>query len=287
MKNLKQLKIVLIAILVTIQYTADAQFWKKLKDKTEDAVERAVINRAAHEAAKKASEGVGKLFEIDLGDGEGGMGMVDPSELPASYNFNWRYSLQMESREGNLIFHYLLNEDETYFASRPEMEDNPMANNVMIFDAMKHVMVILSEHEQSKTGTAFNVNLTNTTGDEIENPEDVYGEYSYKKLDTKEILGYTCQGFQVENEDYIITSYVALNTPVSFMNMAQGMPKNLPKGFDPGLLENAENSLMMEMQMEHKKKDKRNMTMKCVALEEEENNFQLSDYDFSFQQQAQ
>lgn len=286
MRQFKIIKVVVFTVLVSISYSANAQFWKKLKERTKDAVERTIINKTAQKAAQKAGEGVDKIFNVDFGDGSNGMGMVDPATLPPGYIFNWKYSLQMESDNGEIVFHYYLNEEEAYFGSQPEMKGNPMANNFMIFDVVNDVLVILSDYKSKKTGSALRLNLDNMIAKGNESQEELYEGYTYTKLGTKEILGYQCQGFKIESDEYIITSYMALDAPVSFTNMAQGMPKNLPKGFDPELLKSVEKSLMMEMQIEHKKKDKRNMTMKCIALEEIEENIQLSEYDFTYQEEA-
>ena len=45
-------------------------------------------------------------------------------------------------------------------------------------------------------------------------------------------------------------------------------------------MEKAENSIVMEMDMTHKKKKKYNMKMTCVALEKSPKTLVVSDYEF-------
>ena len=107
-------------------------------------------------------------------------------------------------------------------------------------------------------------------------------DYEFKEIGTKKILGFTCQGFQMENEDNKMTVYVAFDAPVSFNNMYSGNnSKQMPKGFDPKWLEKmGDNSLVMEMDFQNKKKPKESTKMTCVALEKEPLHIDVSKYEF-------
>jgi len=56
--------------------------------------------------------------------------------------------------------------------------------------------------------------------------------------------------------------------------------KTTLEGFDPKWMEKAENSIVMEMEMIHKKKKKDNTKMTCVALEKAPKTLVVSDYEF-------
>ncbi len=56
--------------------------------------------------------------------------------------------------------------------------------------------------------------------------------------------------------------------------------KTTPEGFDPKWLEKAENSIVMETEMIHKKRTKYNTKMTCVALEKAPKTLVVSDYEF-------
>lgn len=57
-----------------------------------------------------------------------------------------------------------------------------------------------------------------------------------------------------------------------------GNSKFKPKGFDPKWLKEVGNGLMMEMVFTSNEKEKYNMKMTCVALEEESLTVNLSEY---------
>ena len=167
-----------------------------------------------------------------------------------------------------------------YFGSQPELEDqNIMAEGMfLVFDQELNVLTIFMDSENGKAG---HVLQTPDMADEIDDADIAeMGDYTFKEIDTKTILGYECQGFQMENDELKMTMYVALDSPVSFNQVYGGNPKSLPKGFDPKWMEKAENSIMMEMDVVNKKKKKFSAKMTCVALEKSPKTIVVADYEF-------
>lgn len=284
---MKTRAIILLAICL-LASTANAQFFKKITKSAKKAAERAAIKKTAQKAGEKTENAMDGLFNMDMGSlGAMGGSNVDPSTLPSSYEFDWRYTLQMSHKQGDMKFHYFLSKDGGAFGSRPELSQGgtPFGNMLMVMDPSLETTTILTDNGGQKTGTV----MSNPDMMEAASQENDMGDYEFKEIGIKEILGYSCQGFQVENEDLKMTMYVAFDTPVSFNNVYSGNnAKQLPKGFDPKWLDKiGDNSLMMEMQMVHKKKRKYNATMTCVALENEPLTINMAEYDFGFQEAMQ
>lgn len=273
MKTLKPL--VLTFIFLFIGSTIQAQIWKKLKKKAEQAVEDVIVKKTADKAAEMAGKGMDKIFDIDF-DGA----QADPSILPESYDFEWKYTMQMEHKKGNVNMTYYLTPGAKYFGSQPEIEDNPMANGMfMVFDQKLDIIAIFMETEDSKSGTLLknpSIDIEDVAEQEDSNLED----YTITEIGTKTILGYECQGFQMENDDMKMTMYMAMDAPVSFNQVYGSHMKTTPKGFDPKWMEKADSSIVMEMDMVHKKKKKYSAKMTCVALEKSPKAIVVSDYEF-------
>ncbi|MFS4417289.1 DUF4412 domain-containing protein [Maribacter sp. 2307ULW6-5] len=250
--------------------SANAQFLKKIAK----GAERAVFNSAA----EKAMEGMMST------DGFGGA--VDPSVLPASYAYNWRYTLRMEHEEGTMDIHYHLRPNGTDFASRMEMEQQTMMGGMLtVMDQQRGVVAILMEMQGNKAGQVMA--MDNGTLDS-EAAQNEMGDMEFKEIGTKKILGHTCHGYRIENDDMTMTMYVAFDTPVSMNKVTAQELKRMPKGFNPKWMDKlGKENLMMEMQMVHKRKKKHNATITCVALEEEPMTIAISEYDFSFQKALQ
>jgi len=259
-----------------IGIAAQAQFLKKLADRAEAAAERAVIRKTEQKAADKTNKTFDNVFSKKIGQ-KGGKAM-DASILPDSYTYQWRYTLQTEFDKNTINTHYYLRKDGTDYASRIQMEDkNMMGNMLMIMDNSLGSITMLFENEGKKIGQI----MTNPTVD-IKDTENNVEDFEIKKIGTKQILGYTCQGFQMENNEMTVITYIATNTPVSLNSIFQNNTENLPKGFDPKWLNEfaGKNSLMMEMEMINKKKKKKSAKMRCLALKQEPLTINISNYEF-------
>lgn len=201
---------------------------------------------------------------------------IDPSELPSSYTFDYRYTLKMVHKKGDIKISYYLKKGADYFGSLTELDNvKAMEGMLMVHDNSLNAMTIFMERAGRKTAQVV------ANPDEMRTEENDMSDFTMKKLPSKEILGHTCEGYEMENDDFKITSYVLTDSPVSFKaDEAMQNQQNMPKGFDPEWLKKAENSLMMEMHFTHKKKKKFSGSMVCVALEKESKTIYVSEYEF-------
>lgn len=276
MKTIKLL--IMILFVAGISNNANAQFFKKLKKKVEKAVENTVINKTSDKAADKTGKAMEKMFDMDFGKdspimGGGNMGSME--DIAASYDFEWIYKLEMESdqfkkSDSSVNITYYLKKDAPYWGAKFEMaQDQGM---LMVYDAPTDQMVMLMDQKGQKIAMVTKMPQI----DPMEEKE--IEDYTISKIAGKEILGYSCDGFKMVNDDYEIIFYVTFETEVGFGDI-YGKNKYMPKGFEPSWLKKGDISgLMLEMQMVDKNKSKNNMTMTCVTLEEQSFSIDTSDY---------
>ena len=195
-------------------------------------------------------------------------------KLPDAYQFQWEFKTIMKtSKNEDMNMDYLINPDTSYFG----MQMSGKEYKKMDF------MCIVTDPE-NETSTMF----MSSKGQKMAMPSKLPKEgtkkekdpkMSFKEIGTKEILGYECDGIEVENADYIGTMYFTLDAPVSFSAIFAFSQKNTPKGFDPALMQVLkEDALLMEMNFESKKKKKQSFTMTAVSLEQKETTIKTSDY---------
>jgi len=240
--------------------TMEAQFLKKLKEKVENKVENAVTENISDKAAHEANKSLNKMWETDLKNSPIPMGAnrVDVSEVPNSYDFEWEYQLNMVTEEGNVDMTYLLKEDAPYFGMRV-----PQAEGMfMVLDMDKKLSVMYFSSGENNFISASKID--NYTNPKEEN--DQFKDAELKKIDSKNILGYECQGYETETEEYKFTFYVTRDAPISFANMYSDEKSNIPKGWNADWLEDGD-ALMMEMHMQDKKNGNRNAKMYCTGLD--------------------
>jgi Domain of unknown function (DUF4412) len=210
-----------------------------------------------------------KMMESIMGKGKPGK-----SKLPDAYQFQWKFKTIIKtSNSQEMNMDYLINPDTTYFGMQMSGKE---------YQQMDFMCIVVDP--KIETSTTF----MNSKGQKMAmlgklpkegTKKEKEQKMSFKEIGTKEILGYECDGIEVENADYIGTMYFTLDAPVSFSALFAFSKKSTPKGFDPALLEVLEeDALLMEMNFENKKKKKESFTMTAVSLEQEETTIKTSDY---------
>jgi len=251
--------------------TMEAQFLKKLKEKVEKKVEHAVTENISDKAANEANKSLNKMWETKLKNSPIPMGAnrADISEVPQSYDFNWEYQLNMETKNGNVDMTYILKEDAPYFGMRV-----PQAEGMfMVLDMDKKLSVMYFSSDENNFISASK--LDNIIEPEEEN--NAYENSDLIKIDSKNILGYECQGYETETEEHKFTFYLTQQAPISFANMYSDEKSNIPKGWNADWLEDGD-ALMMEMQMVDKKNSDNNAKMRCTGLEKKYFNINKNNY---------
>ena len=268
---MKRLLILLMAFLTVIP-AAEAQFLKNLKKKVEEKVGDAVTKNIADKAASEADKSLNSLWEKQLKNSSVSIGSerVEPSEIPASYQFDWEYALNMETSEGEMEMVYHLKENSPHIGIKiPQTE-----SMFTVLDNENKMTVMFMSSEDNKMVMATRFNIEETKTDEIESS---YKDMELEKIGTKTILGYDCQGYRSENEDHEFIFYVAHDAGVDFGDLYKTSQKDIPEGFEE-IWQKEGHGLMMEMQMNDKNNPERNVSMRCTGLEKEPLTIKTSDY---------
>lgn len=198
-------------------------------------------------------------------------------DLPSSYEFDYIYKLKMTHKKDIINLDYYLKSGSKYFGfnSAEMAKGSSDVKMFMVMDNELNITAVFMEMMGKKM-----VQKTKLKASDFGASTDKeYSKYEFKQIDSKTILGYECEGFVTENDEMKITYYMTNAVPVSFNQVWGANTKNLPKGFDPGLMEKyAENGLMLEMIFVDKKKAKNNMTMECVSIEKTDFSIDTSQY---------
>lgn len=250
---MKKLLCSIFAMLLLSNYSAEAQFFKKLTKKISEKVEETVTRNISDKAAKEADKTLNNIWETELKDMSFDMGAmsVDPAKIPDSYDFDWKYSMNMETTNGSTNLVYRLKEDAPYMG--------------MKFQKVEDMFVVVDNEKDITIIYMGDIVRASQIESEVE-AENAYSDMKYEKIGSKTILGYEADGYQAETEEYVYTIYVTDEAGIGFNNMYQN-PKNIPENFNPEWID--ENSLLMEMQMEHKTDPEKNMAMRCTGLDKE------------------
>jgi hypothetical protein len=288
--------------------TAEAQFLKKLKKKAENAVERTVLKKTDEIVTEKTENTIDDVADgkekkpdstnsttnqnhhnnatdnannnaIDNANNNAAFKSKgnDTDELPDHYEFNWELKTKITSGKDDMgEINYLINSNtKDYFGMEMSGEElKGQGKMVMVMDNIIKKNVMFMDMNRQKMGQIHKMAEIK----EGKNKSDM----AFKEIGTKEILGYTCYGIEVEDQNYIGQLYFTLDAPVNFSAIfAMANNKNGPKGFDPALLQVLqEDALMLEMHMTNKKKSKESYTMTSISLEKKYTDLSKKDYQF-------
>ncbi len=266
-------KVVLTGILMAFcSLPLQAQFLKKLKEKVEQKVENTVTNKVADKAADEAGKSVDNMlnFQMENSGFATGFEQVDYAEIPAVYDFDWSYVVNMETRKSDMTLNYFLKKDAPYFGFK--LPENDM---YMVMDPSRNLNVMYMKSEGNNMVMA--TKIPEISPGDIADDTAKEDEFSFKQIENKTIMGYDCSGYQGENQDMVLTFYVTTEPDVSFGDFYKSDKTKLPKGFDPKWIEDGK-GIMMQMTMEDKKNAKDNVKMTCIALERKPLTIKKSDY---------
>lgn len=276
MKTFKLLILILTLLFTTV---GQAQFLKKLVKRVKGTVKETTIMKAEEKAAEKTSMAADKILNINMKNmmrSKTG-NPVDPSILPNIYDFDWKYSMQMETKDGSFIINYFLKPDVKYFASKPDMKQSGSTGDMyMVMDMDRNVNTIFMDMNGQRMAMTNSIPIAL----DFEKEDSLTDEYIFKEIGSKEIMGFTCKGFTMENNETKMIIYAAMEAPVSFSQIFGMKTDQVPKGFNSKWLDKIENSLVMEVQYINKKKKKNSLKMRCISLNEEFFSIDKNEYEF-------
>lgn len=270
---MKRLIFMLLSV-VFCSTTAEAQFFKNLKKSVEQKVEQRVTEKISNKAADAADRQLENIMTANMGDMTLPMGAdrVPKEKIPNSYRFNWECTMNMKTEGGDLEMIYLLSSEHPNTAIRmPQAAGMTMVQD---YENNLHVIYMTSGDRAMVTASRL---------PDVEEDMELEAEYSMddfeiRKIGTINILGYTCQGYEMENEDFLLTYYITDETEVSFhqLHMAQ-QQKTLPKGIDSSWFD-MESAMVMGMDMKDKKTADNQISMRVTKIQKKPTELITADF---------
>lgn len=246
--------------------TSKAQVLKGIKDKISNRLANGLSKKNTEKSSVDVDSVMRKLdgFNMDnntLSAYGVGMGMLNSSVLPDAYLFTHLYRIRMKSSMGTFDMDYLLTQSGNYLGS--EVTPKESMKVVMVYDYEKKLIV------NYLNGKPMVMRLPEV-GSSSEEGKDT--AYVVTNLPNKKFLGYDCFGRQMENEEYLLTLYVAPDLGVGMCNPFENQTGNS----SPALRLNKKSSnggLIMHMDIKDKKNkgDKNTSgTMECILFEKKQ-----------------
>lgn len=259
---MKKMMFVLVFLCLLFSFnTTQAQIWQQIK-------------KAAQQKGQNGSGTTDQNVSMENAVLNYGKNKVDPSAVPDSYSFSWKYIMEIKTDESKAMnANYFLEPNASYFAMN--IDQGKGQNMMMIMDSKNNIAVTGFGDGKDKMATASKMPDYSA----MAKKEGEKSKYTIKTLPNKTFLGYNCKGIQMTNDEHDIICYYTSEAKVSFGDMFKNqkgwkMPDALVDYFKP-----EERTLLMDMTMKDLK-SKKVTTMKCVGLEKSAYTFNKSDYKF-------
>ncbi len=202
---------------------------------------------------------------------------VKASDLPDSYNFDWQLQTEMvlnTKKKETMDMTFLIKKGATYQGTKISSPENKnMGNTIMLFDSNLNTMVMFMDTQGSKFLQMFPIPDPGNSTEKIDS-------YKISDLPSKTIIGYNCKGLQFEDDRYIMKIYHTTEADITLANFLNfgGQKKMDFPDIDPKITKQFANGLIMEMDMEDKKKPKNNISITAKSLTKQQTTIKKKDY---------
>lgn len=271
MKNRKPIVLIILMCFVTI---GNAQFWKKVKDRAKQAVEETVERKVAEKTERETEKTFDTIF-----NNQGKIFKGKKAKKLGSYSFSHQYVMAIVSDNDSTEITYYLTNHHEYMASSFEMSKAQEFITVMdLPNSAVHTFMNLGDKKSMST---FKIDL-----EEVDEVEMNMNEFTMESTgQTKSIIGYPCEEYQVTGPQLSGTIWVTQNAGITiqkaFSRLQSKKIKGL-KGLDPSWTSMVD-GLVLEMKMiDYSQRNPEPLHMICTSLEETEFNIYTADYENQF-----
>ncbi|MCF6348977.1 MAG: DUF4412 domain-containing protein [Flavobacteriaceae bacterium] len=270
MKNILLSVIFLLGLLGNVQ-PVEAQLWKKLKKRAKEAAERTLERKVEDKTVQKTEKAMDTILNVDKKI----KGKKKTNEMPSqTYDFTYKYVMQMIDGKKIVDFEYLLIEGGDYLGINMSASKNDM---VTVIDIQKQTMFMFMKNGDQKTQMSIGFNFEDVESE----VDEAYDVEINQTNNTKIILGYNCTEYNVKGNGFEgsvwITQEANITFPKSFYKMKNKRFKTT-KSMDQSWIANID-GLTLEMNIiDTTKKKPKTIQMNCIALEKQDYSIETSMY---------
>ena len=216
-----------------IIFQSQAQFLKKLKEKVEEAAEKAVLNKTGEMVTQKSEQALDSLiqafFTMDFTSPEyrkrmeearqSGAPMAEPENvdlpdnnivMPDAYSFSYQAVMKLTNGTSTKTVTYLLEPDVPYYAV---VDPHENFTQYEVRDNERNVKVFFGELDGEKRRAQSKMDIFTILGEHgaKTDSEDLKTE----PIGSKKILGYSCQGFRMSSSEGVTELWITNEAPAT------------------------------------------------------------------------
>lgn len=292
-------KFLFLLLFFSLIYTgADAQILKRVLERTQDKMERVLVEKASDVLARALMRRVNKKIDEALyrewerqdsiavangeppayPDYEGFLkGMNKADEVPPGYEFDLQlYVTMSEKGEKDLDYIYYFGKEEGVFAL--ESEDPEAGKAIFLIDSERGIIVIYKEENGKKTASAL-PSMMGMAGTYNQKVMEDSGDVSVRATGkSKKVAGYHCEEYEIDKDKERSLSYVTKDLPKNWSDAFGAMMKQFMSQENTSQLNKMEGMPLESIQLN--KKGKVQSSWVTTKVNTQLSKMDNSDYNF-------
>lgn len=271
---MKTIKIVLVIAALSFYTTSNAQFWKTLTKKAEQAAKKEVSQKVEEKTAKKTGEAFDTVF-----NNKGKLFKNEKAEKLEKYTFTHQYIMELISdKDTTDITYYLTNEDNYMGSSFTAGKDQKF---ITVMDLPNSAIHTFMDMGGQRSMNSIKIDL-----DDVSDTKMSDDRFSITPTgQSKKILGYKCDEFQVTGPQLSGTVWVTQEAEISIQKaFSELKTKRIKgaKGIDQSWVSMVD-GLALEMKMiDYTQKNPKPIKMICTDLRESDFSINTLEYEKTF-----
>jgi len=271
---MKTLKILFVLISFCYATKSEAQFFKKLKKRAEEAVKETVIRKTEEKTSRETEKTFDTVF-----NNKGRLFKSKKVKVAESYTFSHQYTMEIISdKDTTDITYYLTNENDYMATSFSAREDQEFLTVIDLSNSAIHSFMDLGG---KKSMTSMKIELDDVNRGDLNTSKFHIASTGQ----TKKILGYQCEEFQVTGPKLSGKVWVTQEADISFYKAFSQLRskkfKNV-KGMDQSWISLVE-GLALEMKMiDYSRKKPKPIEIICTGISENDFTIETAQYQNQF-----
>jgi len=265
----------LVLLIALCSFTgSNAQFWKKLKKRAEQAVEETVKRKVEEKTAKETEKTFDTLF-----NNKGKLFKKKKIDVAENYTFSHQYIMEVISGSDTTDITYYLTKKHDYMGSAFSVGENQEFITVM--DLPNSVIHTFMNLNNQRTTNSIKIDL-----DDIPDTDIDATSFSVSPTgQVKTILGYDCIEYQITGPQLSGTAWITQDAGISFQKAFSQLKSKkikLSKGVDQSWLSLVDGLALETKMIDYSNKKPQEVHTICTALTAEYFSIDTADYKNQF-----
>ncbi len=271
---MKIIKIIMVLIFLATSTQGNSQFFKRLSKKAKEAAEKTIERKVAEKTERETDKTFDTVF-----NNKGKLFKNKKTVKLDSYTFSHQYIMEVISEKDTTdITYYLTNEDEYMGSSFTMGKDEKFITVMDLPNSAIHSFMNLGD---KKSMTSMKIDLEDVTDAEID-----ASDFSISPTgQTKKIIGFKCQEFQVTGPQMSGIAWVTQEADISFEKaFKQLKSKKIKaiKGMDKSWLGRIDGLALETRMIDYSSKKPILIKTICTSLTEIDFSINTSEYEKPF-----